>query len=67
MAYMSAREMLSGLPVKMAIGGEVAATMPAVRADGAYTQAETRNVYNLIANNTISAADAAEFYGATTC
>ena len=74
MAYMSAREMLSGIPLKlakggpvhMAIGGDVAATMPAVRADGAYTDAETRQVYNLIANDTISADDAAQFYGATT-
>ena len=74
MAYMSAREMLSGIPLKlakggpvhMAIGGDVAATMPGVRADGAYTDAETRQVYNLIANKTISADDAAQFYGATT-
>ncbi len=65
MAYMSAREMLSGLPVKMAIGGEVAAAMPAVRADGAYTDAEAREVYNLIKAGTINAEDAAGFYGAT--
>ena len=74
MAYMSAREMLSGIPLKlakggpvhMAIGGDVAATMPGVRADGAYTDAETRQVYNLIDEGTISADDAAQFYGATT-
>ena len=60
MASSSARQMLGSLPVlKMAIGGDI--DMP--EADGDYTQAETKRVFDLITSGQITAADASAFYG----